>query len=240
MDVGGGPRERRKEVALGRLRTVSLILILGAWDGATKGAAPDDAAAAPSMATRQAPPAPPIRYLEAGANLFNSAQFDLASKYLEAANRYRDQLLPDEQSTLDAYLKELTKVQRVTNPPAATPASAATPAPAVGPAQPAASAPMPVGGDTKQKGRWLLHESREQLLLGNYDAAQRKADEAEALDVKWGLFDDTPAKVQEAIKKARPNGVTTAAGSAAGQPHDRKAAKAKLRSKKKERKVIKK
>ena len=99
-EVGGGLRERRKEVALGRLRTVSLILILGAWGGATKGAAPDDAAAAPSTATRQAPPAPPIKYLEAGAKLFNTEQFDMASKYLEAANRYRDMLQEDER--LDA------------------------------------------------------------------------------------------------------------------------------------------
>ena len=58
---------------MGRLITVSLILILGAWGGAVEGAGPDDAAAAPSSATRQPPPAPPIKYLEAGARLFNSA-----------------------------------------------------------------------------------------------------------------------------------------------------------------------
>ena len=80
--------------------------------GATEGAAPDDAAAAPSTATRQAPPAPPIKYLEAGAKLFNPGEFELASKYLEAANRYRDQLQPDEQKMLDAYLAELAKVQQ--------------------------------------------------------------------------------------------------------------------------------
>ena len=57
-DVGGRRRERRKEVALGRLITVSLILILGAWGGAGHGAIPDDAAAAPSSATRQPPPVP--------------------------------------------------------------------------------------------------------------------------------------------------------------------------------------
>ena len=72
-DVGGRRRERRKEVALGRLITVSLILILGAWGGTVEGAGPDDTAAAPSSATRQPPPAPPIKYLEAGARLFNSA-----------------------------------------------------------------------------------------------------------------------------------------------------------------------
>ena len=43
---------------MGRLITVSLILILGAWGGATLEAAPDDAAAAPTSATRQPPPAP--------------------------------------------------------------------------------------------------------------------------------------------------------------------------------------
>ena len=42
---------------------------------------PDDAAAAPSTATRQPPPAPPIKYLEAGARLFNSAQTLLKSNW---------------------------------------------------------------------------------------------------------------------------------------------------------------
>ena len=97
-EVGGRRRERRKEVALGRLMTVSLILILSAWGGAARAAAPDDAAAAPTSATRQQPPAPPIKYLEAGARLFNSAvdsaQLDLATKYLQAAATFRDQLQP--------------------------------------------------------------------------------------------------------------------------------------------------
>ena len=97
---------------MGRLRTVSLILILGAWGAATEGAAPDDAAAAPSTATRQAPPAPPIKYLEAGAKLFNTQEFDKASKYLEAANRYRDSSTRTMQKMLDAYLGELAKVQQ--------------------------------------------------------------------------------------------------------------------------------
>src|SRR5262245_27732867 len=157
-DVGGGPHGRRKEVALGRLRTVSLILILGAWGGATEAAAPDDAAAAPSTATRHAPPAPPIKYLKAGATPCNSAQFDLASKYLEADNRYRDQLQADEQSTLDAYLKELAKVQRTVSAPPATPPAAV---PVMAPAATPAGSITPASTDTKQRGRWLLHEARE-------------------------------------------------------------------------------
>ena len=65
---------------------VGLILILGALGGASVSGATDDASASPSKATRQPPPAPPIKYLEAGARLFNaaqtSAQLDLAAKYL--------------------------------------------------------------------------------------------------------------------------------------------------------------
>ena len=249
-DVGGRRRERRKEVALGRLRTVSLILILGVWGGAREAAATDDAAAAPSSAHRQPPPAPPIKYLEAGARLFNgaqtSAQLELASKYLEAANTYRDQLQPDEQVTLDAYLKELANAKAVTAPGRAAPAAGlapAVPAAAVGqpPASPAVAAqpPAPIMAgpagpnqiaatvDTKQRGRWLLHEAREQLHLGNYEMAQRKVQEAEALDIKWGLFDDTPAKVTEEIKKERPKAVPSK-GTGLAQPHDRRTAKAKL------------
>ena len=75
---------------------------------------------------------------------------------------------------------------------------------------PAAANQVPPSIDTKQRGRWLLHEAREQLHLGNYDVAQQKVDEAEALDVKWGLFDDTPAKVTEEIKKSRPRIVVAA------------------------------
>ena len=234
---------------MGRLRTVSLILILGAWGGATEGAGPDDAAATPSSATRQPPPAPPIKYLETGARLFNSgdnAKLELASKYLEAANSYRDQLQPDEQVTLDAYLKELANVKAViaASERAAPAAGLTAAAPAAGrpPASPTAASkpagPIAAGAaaqnqitatvDTKQRGRWLLHEAREQLHLGNYDMAQRKAQEADAMAITWGLFDDTPAKVVEEINKARPK-AGVAKATASGQPHDRRAAKAKLR-----------
>ncbi len=186
-------------------------------------AAPDDA----TSATRKPPPAPPIKYLEAGSRLFNSAspgdvgQLENAAKYLEAADRYRDMLTTDEQSTLDAYLKELGKARAAVAASAAAATAPAAVAPSAGaPAQvpaaaarpqpystaPASRGPTGVGGlqvrsrsapsaDTRQRARWLLHEAREKLIQGKYDEAQRKADEAEALNVKWGLFDDTPAKV---------------------------------------------
>ena len=218
--------------------TVSLILIHCAWGGAARAAAPDDAAAAPTSATRQQPPAPPIKYLEAGARLFNSAvdsaQLDLATKYLQAAATYRDQLQPDEQATLDAYLKELAKAKAVvasgsraaaapdqtrTQPAIASAGAPPVPAPAAppaaGPAAPVVSNQLPPSVDIKQRGRWLLHEAREQLHVGNYDMAQQKVDEADGLDIKWGLFDDTPAKVTEEIKKSRPK---TVAASSAPRP----------------------
>ena len=50
---------------------------------------------------------PPIKYLEAGSRLFNSGQIDLAAKYINAAQMYRDQLQADEQTMLDAYLRNL-------------------------------------------------------------------------------------------------------------------------------------
>ena len=96
---------------MGRLSTLTVILIIGAWGVTTEGASPDDAVSSPAAAGRKPAPVPPIRYLEAGSRLFNSGNFELAAKYLEAAQMYRDQLQQGEQTTLDAYLKELSKVR---------------------------------------------------------------------------------------------------------------------------------
>ena len=54
---------------------------------------------------------PPIKYLEAGAKLYNNGQYPLAAKYLAAAQMYRDQLTASEQTVLDAYLSESAKAQ---------------------------------------------------------------------------------------------------------------------------------
>ena len=281
---------------------------------------------------RKPAPVPPIRYLEAGSRLFNSGNFELAAKYLEAAQMYRDQLQQGEQTTLDAYLKELSKVRaaiasgltatdgagpattaaspamtaaalpmhgspgddrgctgddrgstgddrgcrRAGSPgddpcrraaaapamtaaaavqaaPAMTPAAAAA-APATTAAAPATTAAAPAttaaapattaaapamtpaavqaapaitrviqsgdparGGagdvaitpDVKQHAVWLLHEAREQMAQGNFDAAEKKIAEAEAIDIKWGLFDDTPAKVRTDLNKERPRNLAS-------------------------------
>ena len=78
---------------------------------------------------------PPIRYLEAGSRLFNSGNFELAAKYLAAAQMYRDQLQQDEQTMLDAYFKELSKVR-------ASIAAGSTATDGAGPAKTAASPAM--------------------------------------------------------------------------------------------------
>ncbi|MBV8130605.1 MAG: hypothetical protein JO114_23390, partial [Planctomycetaceae bacterium] len=117
---------------MGRLSTLTVILIIGAWGAATEGAPPDDAISSPAKAARKPPPVPPIKYLEAGSRLFNSGNFELAAKYLNAAQMYRDQLQQDEQTMLDAYLKELSKVRALT-------AAGSTATDGAGPAKTAAS-----------------------------------------------------------------------------------------------------
>ena len=130
---------------------------------------------------------------------------------------YRDQLQADEQTTLDAYLKELSRYRlrppvRRRPPPATAGCPAAPrgrePRPAAcrrwhRPPRPSFRPAMPVRGgagavgvaaDAKQQAQWLLHETREQMALGNFDAAEKKLAQAEAMDVKWGLFDETPGQ----------------------------------------------
>ncbi len=65
------------------------------------------------------------------------------------------------------------------------------------------------------------------MRQGNYDEADRLVAQVRQMSVKWGLFDETPDKVAEAITKARPKSAAgTVATSAA---HDKATAKAKLK-----------
>ena len=334
---------------MGRLSTLTVILIIGAWGVTTEGASPDDAISSPAKAARKPAPVPPIRYLEAGSRLFNSGNFELAAKYLDAAQMYRDQLQQDEQTMLDAYFKELSRVRAsvaagstatdgagpamtaaspamtpaavqaapamtpaavqaapamtpaavqaapamtpaavqaapamtpaavqaapamtpaaVQAAPAMTPAAvqaapAMTPAavqaaPAMTPAAvqaapamtPAAVQAAPattrviqsgdpargeacdvaVTPDVKQHAVWLLHEAREQMAQGNFDAAEKKIAEAEAIDIKWGLFDDTPTRVRTDLNKERPKILASTSKPAQSLPHNRENARALLR-----------
>ncbi|HWE40467.1 MAG TPA: type II secretory pathway, component PulD, partial [Isosphaeraceae bacterium] len=81
--------------------------------------------------------------------------------------------------------------------------------------------------DAKQQARWLLATAREQGKLGHYDEADQLVAKADSLGVKWGLFDDTPAKVRESIARARPK--MAASSAAPGAPHNRRAAQAKIK-----------
>ncbi len=264
---------------MGRLRTLTILLTLGAWGAATDGAPPDGAAPTPDAAARPPAPAPPVDYLKTGARLFNSGQYDLAGKYISAAQMYRDQLSAYEKTVLDAYLKEMAKsptdsaATPASSPapqpdaaPAPAPATAPTPAPApaavpdLAPApaptpepapapEPAAAAPEttqapasipasgpdpemvgkvtavgdgsfpavasppgvvpppPANADAKAQARWLLATAREQIRAGNYDDAAAKVAQARGMNIRWGLFDDTPAKVESVLNRARPKAV---------------------------------
>jgi type II secretory pathway component GspD/PulD (secretin)/tetratricopeptide (TPR) repeat protein len=233
-EVGDRPSVRRKEVALGSLRTIAILLTLGAWGAHTDGASPDVA----PPATRPAAPVPPSKYLEAGAQLFNKGQTALAAKYFKAAGDYRDQLTPNELVVLDDYLSKMPAPTDA----AVVPASATTTTASVTPAPSAAtakgSAPASVEArlstaDAKQKADWLLRSSREQIAAGNYDEAEAKLGEARGLNVKWGLFGDTPTRVAEALAKARPKSGSSTA-STPTKPADARQAKAAARAKLKE------
>ncbi len=252
---------------MGRLRTLTVLLIVCAWGAATEGAPPDSAAPPASSSARPPAPAEPVKYLQAGAQLFNTQQYGLAAKYLQAAQLYRDQLTQEQQQTLDLFAAEMAKVpaEALTGgtAPAAQPAETTTSAPAVtaspsdvavtpavaadpaqnAPAMTAAAGanPLPTqppadrdggnprgpGSDNKQMARWKLQAAREMIRQGNYDEAAKKIEEVRGMDIKWGLFDETPAKLTQLLEKSRPK--ADASGAPGGQAKDRRMAKARLK-----------
>lgn len=245
-------------------------------------AAPAAQAVAPSIAPAQpavvrpappkgaGPPAPPRKYLEAGIDLFNKADYDLARKYLGAAHTYRDRLTDNERVVLDVYHEKLDKYTRERQAAASRPRDAGDPRDA-GVVAASTAGIRPMGGrdaarlldpdapeprrptepgklpdarpargtetwrdtaDTKQKARWMLHVAREQIFRGQYDGAVRTVAEVQGMNVRWGFFDDTPAKVSETLAKARSkpaDGATGNPDTSREQPHDRRTAKARLR-----------
>jgi len=215
---------------LGRLRTLTILLTIGVWAAATEGS-PPDGAATPADSTRPPLKAPAAEYLKGGVGLYQKGDSALAAKYLKVAGDYRDQLQPAEQAQLDDYLAKLNPASApAPTDPAVRPASTAT---AATPSDPStAAAPSADGmsrgsGDLKQEARWKLQAAREQLRTGNYDEATRIVAQVAQMPVKWGLFDETPAKMAEAIAKARPK---MAASSAPGaSAHDKRAAVARLK-----------
>lgn len=248
---------------------------------ASESAAPSPKA--DDAAKRREPPAPPRKYLETGARLYNAGRYELAAKYLEAAHKYRDALSQNERVVLDVYRAEYQKYLEESRKragaasapqqpePAAATAAAPVPAPAdlnvtqARTAEPVAARPViPVNpaakaernpdtsvlhgtmatrdtADPKQKARWLLHLTREQIVKENFDAAKETLAQARSFNVKWGLFEDSPDKVEDSLAKAKADakkkGKTgadpraSAMGDAPGKnlPHDRRTARGLLR-----------
>jgi len=210
---------------LGSLGKLTILLTLGVWGVTTEGSPPDGDA---SSTNRPALSAPAGEYLKGGIRLFNTGDPALAAKYLKVANDYRDQLAPADQAQLDDYLAKLKPAPVDAGVTPASTTSAAAPAPAAPAGNPrAAMNPTNRGTtDQKQEARWKLQSAKEQMRMGNYDEAEKLVAKVRQMPVKWGLFDETPDKVGEAIAKARPKMAGGTAGSAA---HDKKTALAKLK-----------
>ena len=274
---------------MGTLKSLTILLTLGAWATATDGAPPDDAPPASPPASRQQPPAHPSKYLDAAQALAKKGDAR-AADYARAADSYRDMLTAADQTKLDALLAQLAPAPAAKADPAVAP-TAGAPAdapPNLGDAQPASAdatvrdrarqlvaqsrqalanghadearklateadalgaafsgeddhpkkllaeidRPRTGGGlgsrgtaptDGKQQGRWLLQSAREQVILGRYDEAAAKLAEARALNLHWGLFEDSPTRVADYLEKARPK------VAAKGAKGDRRQADAKLR-----------
>jgi hypothetical protein len=267
---------------------------LGTWVAATEGAPPQDTSP-PASAAKQAPPAPPGEYVKAGLSLCQTGDYVRAKQYLKAAEMYRDQLTPEEQSSLDSA-QQLVASGDPTSSDAAPSTTTLAEAPTAASNAEEASADAslhdsaaalvaqareamsinrrdeartlaqqaeamgasfaagedsparvlaelsgvptgpatrgPGGGDTKQQAEWLLHQSREMISLGNFDEAAKKLAEARAMNVRWGLFDDTPTKVAKDLERYRPkSNPNTAAAPATAHTgtRDRREAKEKLK-----------
>lgn len=215
---------------MGGLRAITIGLVFGLSSAAVRGAPPsaapssppassqpsDSPATAGSTATTPAPNAAAADYLKAGAKLFNKGDIAQASKYLKAAQRYRDKLSKNERVVLDTYVEEVDRIAMDAARPradtAVAPASmtVATPSAKVAGIRPADQAkpasPYPSRFATapgKQRARWMLHEARDLIRRGKLDEAAQKVAEARAFDVEWGRFDDSPEKVTLGIEYAR-------------------------------------
>jgi hypothetical protein len=72
--------------------------------------------------------------------------------------------------------------------------------------EPRAAPPELDGAVLRPRARRLLQEARRQIQLGHYEDAAAKIKEAEDLDVRYGLFDDSPQKAADELRRAMSNG----------------------------------
>jgi type II secretory pathway component GspD/PulD (secretin) len=176
---------RRKEVALRSLKSLTILLTLGAWGAATDGAPPDDAAPPGAPSARPEPPAPPRDYIKAGAWLLQAGDHARAAQYLKAAEDYRDLLTAEEQASLDGMKQRL-------NGAGAGASAQPTTAPDPAPTQEAADS-------SRATAAALVGQARQALGLGRTDEARRLARQAESLGATFGPGEDSPAHVLQEI-----------------------------------------
>src|SRR4051812_20795271 len=79
------PGSGAKEVALGRLRTLTILLTLGAWGATTDGPPPEGVTTSPGAPARAPLQVPAGEYLKAGTRLISTGQNELAARYLKVA-----------------------------------------------------------------------------------------------------------------------------------------------------------
>ena len=82
---------------MGSLRTLTILLTLGAWGAATDGARAEAPVQPGGTSSRPQPPVPPSEYIKAGIKLYNTGDAR-AAQYFKAANDYRDMLSPGDQA----------------------------------------------------------------------------------------------------------------------------------------------
>jgi len=211
---------------LGRLEKLTIALALGVWGGTTEGSPPAGDA---SSTTRPALAAPASEYLKGGVKLFNTGDPTRAAQYLKVANDYRDQLNSADQAQLDDYRAKLSPAPTDASvmPASATSVTPAAPASAANSAHRTLNPTYRGTTDAKQEARFKLLSAKEQMRMGNYDDADKLVAQVRQMPVKWGLFDETPDKVGEAIAKARPKMAGGAAATTGA--HDKATATAKLK-----------
>jgi general secretion pathway protein D len=228
---------------LGRLNILTILFAMGVSGAATEGALAQDPA---PQASRKNPPAPPSEYVKAGVQLYQKNDYGRAAEYFKAASDYRDMLSVEDQVTLEKYRGLMDQVRSpvdsATVPAATTAPSSYSAAPTT--PTPSASGAIPPGFDPSQvepatrggtsnpkwRARWLLQEARRQIQLGQFDTAAAKIAEARAFHIKWGLFDDTPDKVEESLRKVRAAAPPAVAANAApGIKGDKREAQTRLK-----------
>jgi type II secretory pathway component GspD/PulD (secretin) len=205
----------RKEVALGRLSTLTILLTLGAWVAATDGAPPDDptpAAAVPS--TRPEPPAPPAQYVKAAVGLYNRGDYAKAAQYFEAADYYRDRLTVEDQQTLDEYRSKMASAAAAAAAPTTAPTETTTPGDGS-----AAGAPVDqaTAASAHQSAAMLVMQARQAMAQGRRDEGLRLAHQAENLGASFAAEEDSPAKVLADL-----GGVSAGGPAGSGNPREDK------------------